>query len=439
MQRPLTINGGTPLIGNVKILGSKLSLQSILAACLFSNEDIILENVSQTNILEQELEMLRNLGVKAQWSGQERLIINAANLVNSDFPVSAKKSRVALFLAAPLLYRFGKVSIPMPEYLPAGIKSISRWIDTWQALGIEIIEESKFIHLKAEKFNGAHINFKTPTFRGTCNAILSALSVLGETTITNASEEPEIDSLIDFCNIIGGNVTRVEHRKIVVQGKHVFKGGYFELHPDRTETVMYAVAALVTGGNLTIQNVNRNNLTSFTNVLTKIGARFDFVGNELRVWRAGEQLLATNITTSPAPGFNSDWESFITLLMTKAEGISLIHDTIYTNRFGFIQELNRMGAKIDLLHPSDVNLKAVVSDDAYDETTQGEPYTVARVTGPTRLRGTKLSINENYYGATLILAAICAEGKTEISGYEYITDGYNQLLEKLTKLGAKFL
>lgn len=436
MARPLIIEGGTPLVGNVKLSGSRLSVQNIIAAALFTTEDVVLENVAATPNLNSDIEMLRLLGIKAEWAGTNRLMINASNFSSSELPPSAKRSRLTLYLAAPLLFRFGKVSIPMPDYLTRGWLTINRWIDTWKSLGIETLEDGKQLHLRIAKLQGCHINFKVTTYRGTCNAILSSLAVPGETIITNASEEPEVDDLIRFCKVIGADVTRVEPRKIVVNGKHVFNGGYYEIQPDRNEAVALAVGALITNGNLTIQNVNKSHLTAFVNVLTKVGARYEFFGNELRVWRAGEQLAATNITTAPAPGFNSDWQGPVTLLLSKCTGESLVHDTIYTNRFRFVQELNRMGAKIQLLKPSEVHMTAVLSDDTYDYEKLGEPHTVARIQGMNRLRGTKINVTEDLNDATILLAAICAEGRTELNDYEFITNNYDQILEKLAKVGA---
>ena len=436
MAKSLLVEGGTPLIGNVKLSGSRLSAQNVVAGALYSTEDVILENVPQSQNTLSDLEMLKSLGIKAEWVGSNRLVINASGFSESEIPPSGRKSRLTLYLVAPLLYRFGKATLPMPDYLSFGWPSINRWIETWQSLGIEVLEDGNQLHLRINKLEGTHINFRTSTYRGTCNAILSALSVPGETVITNAAEEPEVDDLIAFCNVIGGNVMRTEPRKLTITGSHVFNGGYFELQPDRTEAAVFAVGALVTSGNVTIKNVTKNHLGAFVSVLTRIGARYEFFGEELRVWRAGEQLSATTVTTMPFPGFSSDWQALTTLLLTKAEGESLVHDTINTNRFGFTKELNIMGAKIELVRPSDVGQVAVISDDAYDFAKLGEPYTVAKVQGPTRLKGSKLNSTETYSDATLLLAALSAEGKSELNDFEHITNNYEHLLDKLSALGA---
>ncbi|OGC46968.1 hypothetical protein A3B64_03025 [candidate division WWE3 bacterium RIFCSPLOWO2_01_FULL_37_24] len=273
---------------------------------------------------------------------------------------------------------------------------------------------------------------------GTGNAILSSIFGIGETTIINAAEESEINDLISFCNLIGAEIDRIEPRKIRILGKRIFRGTSFKVQNDINEAVAFAVGALVTNGNISIKGVEKSGITSFTNVLTKMGANFEFSGDEMRVWHANEELKPVEINTAPAPGFMTHWKSLLVLLATKANGVSIIHDTVYINRFEFTKDLNRMGAKIEILKPSEVNLIPVISDDYYDFNKSGEPYTVARVTGPTKLKGVKSHIIDLRSGAVLVLAALYAEGKSEIGGFEYISRGFEDFFEKFGSLGAKF-
>ncbi len=438
MSDLINIKGGNPLVGTVKLSGAKNSVLKLIPAAMFCSEDIILDNVPRIGNVLSDLEVITALGGKVEWVGANRLLLNGAALHSYEIPYElGSKYRTVGLLAAPLVFRFGKAVIPKPGGCKIGPRPINRWVDAWEKLGIDVHEDDKFFRLSLGKAAGANINFRINTHMGTDNAILSALFVPGETFITNAAEETEVEDLIAFCNLIGGEVERVEPRRIRVSGKNVFNGGSFGVQNDRSEAVTFAVAALVTQGNVTIKGVDRGTLTAFINVLTKMGVKYELSKDELHVWSIQGNLLPVNVTTAPAPGFMTDWQPLITLLLTQANGESLVHDTVYTDRFGYTKDLNRMGAKIELYQPSSLGIESVVSDDAYDTSELGEPYTVAKVVGPTKLRGSKLNIPDLRAGAALVVAALAAEGKSEIGGYDNVARGYENLLDKLSNLGAE--
>jgi UDP-N-acetylglucosamine 1-carboxyvinyltransferase len=316
-------------------------------------------------------------------------------------------------------------------------RPINRFIDTWKSLGFIVTETEDFVGIEAGTIAGANVNFKISTHSGTDNAIISSVFAQGETVINNAAEEAEIEDLVNFINLIGGNVKRVEPRVLKINGKNIFKGGKFEIQPDKNEAVLFAVAAVVTGGNISIEGIDKSHLTSFVNTLTKIGCKYEFSGDEMRVWSSGEKLLPVEITTAPAPGFMTDWQPATSLLLTVAEGVSSIYDTVYSNRFGYIKDLNRMGAKIDLLTPSQAGLAMKLSDDSYDLQKLGEPFTVAKITGPTKLKGVKLDVWDLNSGPALLLATLCAEGRSEVGSMHRIEGFYENFVERLIGLGAK--
>lgn len=438
MSSILTIRGGVPLHGDVKLSGAKNSILKLIPAAMFSNEDIILRNVPNIGNVVSDLEVIKVLGGKAEWVTPTTLLLNGSGIHSSEIPYElGSKYRTAGLLVAPLVFRFGNALIPKPGGCKIGHRPINRWIAVWEALGMKVDESEDYVRVILGEARGGHVNFKISTHMGTDTAILSALFVGGETMITNAAEESEVDDVIEFCNLIGGNVSRVEPRRIQVKGAHVFTGGSFTVQSDKTEAVTFAVAALLTGGNITIKGVDKTNLLAFINVLTKIGASYELSKDELHIWVSGNMLQPTQVTAVPAPGFLTDWQPLITLLLTQASGVSLVHDTIYTDRFGYTKDLNRMGAKIQLFQPSEFGIASVISDDMYDAKELGEPYTVAQITGPTKLTGTRMNIPDLRAGATLVLAALVAEGKSELGGYEHVARGYERFLEKLTALGAQ--
>lgn len=433
----ILVHGGAPLTGSVKTSGAKNAALKLIHAAMFSNEDVVLSNVPHIKNIDVDLEIIKSVGGEFEWVGENKLRLNGAGINSYEIPYDlGSKYRTAGLLVAPLVYRFGKAVLPLPGGCKIGYRPINRWIESWKSLGINVKEDERNVYLEAETLEGGNINFKINTVMGTEVAILSALFTEGETVLTGAAEEPEIDDLIEFCNLMGADVTRDDHRIIKVVGKNVFRGNSFTIQPDRIEVVTLAAAALVTGGNINIVGVEKSSLLAFVNVLTKIGAQYEFSGDEMRVWHTGEPLKSTTIATAPAPGFMTDWQPLITVLLTQADGESLVHDTVYTDRFGYTKDLNRMGAKIELIRPSDIGMEAVVSDDYYDIKKLGEPKTVAKIVGPSKLKGEKIIVPDLRAGAALILAALAAEGKSEISGYEHVLRGYENFTEKLVSLGA---
>ncbi len=433
----IQIQGGIPLNGSVKISGAKNSALKLLHACMFSNDDVILNNVPRIKNIEVDMEILKSIGGTAEWLGSNRIRLNGSGIESYEVPYElGSKYRTASLLAAPLVYRFGKAKIPLPGGCKIGYRPINRWIETWKILGMKVTEDDNFVYIEAERPVGNDVNFKINTHSGTDNAILSAVFAEGETTIYNAAEEPEVDDLINLFNSMGAEIKRIEPRIIKITGTKHFHGTEFTVQPDRSEVVTYAIAALMTKGNVTISGVEKATLLAFTSVLSKIGGKFEFNGDEMKVWYQGDSFEPVNVTTAPAPGFMTDWQPLITLLLTQAEGVSYVHDTVYTDRFGYTKDLNRMGANIELIKPSDLNVDLVISDDSYDLEKLGEPKTIAKITGKTDLTGAQLKIPDLRAGATLVIAALSADGVSELTGYEHVVRGYENFADKLTKLGA---
>lgn len=433
----ITIEGGKPLVGNVTVSGSKNSALKLIAAALFSNEDVILENVPNIKNITNDLEIVEALGGKVKWLDDNKLLINGGGISTYEIPQElGTKYRTAALYGAALAFRFGKAKIPFPGGCKIGPRPMNRWVETWKALGFKVESSKEGFYLEAKNLVGANINFKVSTHMGTDVAILFSAFSDGDTIISNAAEEPEIDDLIDLLNLLGGSVARKEGRKIKITGVRQFNGGSFKIQNDRNEIVTYAVAALITNGNIIINGANREHLLAFVNVLSKIGAKFEISEDEMRVWRANDELKPVDVTTAPYPGFMTDWQPLITLLLTQIEGESLVHETVYWDRFGYTRELNRMGSKIELVTPTSQNLDVIVSDDTYDFEERGEPLTVAKIRGGTPLKGTKLQIPDLRAGAALVLAALAAEGKSEIIGFENVERGYEDFVDKLIALGA---
>lgn len=435
---PITIEGEIPLMGTVELSGAKNSALKLIFAAMFSNEDVVLDNVPRMEPIFVDLEIIRSIGGKAEWIGTNKLLLNGSGISTYEIPQEiGSKYRTTFLLAGPLLYRFGKVSIPKFKSQNIKASPINRIIETWKNLGFSITEDEDRLFLSAENPRPGNISFKVSSHMGTDNAILSSIFLNGDTTINNASEEPEIEDLIDFCTSMGAKVSRIEPRKILVRGTNIFKGVYFEVQPDKTEAVFFSTAAIITKGNIIIRGIRKMTLVPYVNFLTKIGVNFDLSDKELKVWHTGQQLNPASVTVSASPGFVPDWQALAVLTLTQAAGVSYVHDTVYTDRFGFIKDLNRMGAKIDLVKPSSVGLMPVLSDDSYDFVARGEPETVAKITGVTSLRSERLHITDTRYAYLYILTCLIAQGRSEIFEYDSKYEISENLIEKLISLGAR--
>jgi UDP-N-acetylglucosamine 1-carboxyvinyltransferase len=438
MSENITIQGGIPLNGSVKVSGGRNSGLKLLYAALFSNEDVYLDNIPRIADVFDHIEIVKSVGGNVEWLGQNRLRINGSNIQSHEVSEEVMSiGRTPFLLAGPLVFRFGKALFPRPRDLDGNTIDIRRWTSTWESLGYKVEYDYQALYLEAPVVSGGNVNFKMSSHMGTENAILSALFSEGESNIFNAAEESEVDELIEFCNSIGGNVVRVQPDHIKVVGSKVFRGSNQKLLSDKHEVVAFAVAAFMTRGNIAIQGIHKSSLLAFMNVLTKMGCKYEFNKDQLRVWRAGAELQPQKIRATPAPGFMADWVPNITVLLTQAHGQSFIHNTIYTDKFDFTKDLNRMGADIKLLRPSEVGYENLVSDATYDIHKDGEPYSVAQINGPKKLKATKSIILGLREGTALVNAALAAEGKSEIGGINRILSGHEAYIDKLSNLGAR--
>ncbi|HNS71412.1 MAG TPA: UDP-N-acetylglucosamine 1-carboxyvinyltransferase [bacterium] len=434
----IIVEGASPLVGSVKISGAKNSALKLLSLALHSNEDSVIDNVPHIDNLISDIEIIKSVGGTVEWLGSNRLMVNGSKMNSYEIPYDiGSGQRTCILLAGPLLFRFGKAIIPKFRRTGYSSNPINRHIDMWKSLGINIEEDSKYVYLSSEKISSGTINFKIPSHMATDNAVLSSIFIQGETVINNASEESEVDDLLAASCLMGADVRRTDPKTILVNGNNILKGFKYSIQGDKTEAATLAAAAILTRGNIEIKGIEKSVFIPFANFLTKIGARFEFTDNGVKVWRHDESINSSQVNISPTPGFIPDWQPLAVLILNQAEGVSYVHDTVYTDRFEYIKDLNRMGAEIELIKPSSINNLPIVSDDSYNIKEEGEPLSVAKITGPKKLRGERLQILDFKNGAVLLLAALSAEGKSEIIGVENIEEYFESFLTKIKSLGAK--
>lgn len=474
------VRGGTPLKGSVTISGAKNAAIKMIAASLLTSEEVHLSNIPQIEDVRVDLEVARSLGVKVE-EAENELRLKADDIGSFSIPEGlSQKTRAAIITLGPLLARFGKATLPPFGGCPIGERPVDRHLKALEALGAKISCASGAIEARAERLVGAPIRFSKTTVMGTENAILASVLAEGETTILGAAQEPEVDDLIELLIKMGAKIERSEEDpgKILIEGVENLSGAAHEVLPDRNEAVTFAVAAAATRGDVTLERVRPQDLTSFLSKFETVGASYEVTGEKIRVWADSEVSFSpVDIETAPHPGFATDWQQPFAVLLTQAEGESVLHETVHGQRFNYLSELSKMGAKVELLTPTEAGIPFDIEKYGFNwpfleenpagetrakekpsrfrnpnlegwgigaggesparELPTREPKVVAKITGPRKLHGAEVKISDLRAGATLVIAALAAEGESKIFGIEHIDRGYENFEEKLRGLGAE--
>ena len=428
------IEGGVPLKGKVQIPGAKNAGFKLMIASLLSDDRSTLSNIPYIRDVISVTKIIQSLGAKVEISDDTVQISNG--LSSWEVPKEpGLKSRASFMYLPVLLHRFkkGKVSLPVGDKL--GERPINWFLAGLEKMGAKVDKENGFIEVSTKgKLKGISFTFPKNTHTGTEALILAASLADGKTVLENAAGEPEVDDLVLFLNDMGAKIERVANRKLEIEGVSSLKGATHSVMPDRNEVVTFGCYALGTRGEIEIGGVRVSDVRAFLKQVDETGGVFETGKNSLTVSYESE-LKPTFIVTKPHPGFMTDWQSLWTALMTQALGESIIHETTFENRFGYVEHLKKMGAKIDLFNPK-VDQPEKFYNFEWDEEV-ASLYHAAKVSGPKKLKGKKLEVTDIRAGATLVFAALMAEGKSEIDGIEHIERGYDDLEGRLEKLGAK--
>ena len=430
------VTGGNPLRGEVEISGSKNVALKAIVAGLLTEDELVIENVPVISDLSLMEEIARELGVKIEKS-PKTIKIQAGYLKNNRVPLEmGARLRTSSMFIAPLLARLGQAVIPNPGGCRIGARPIDRHIKGLMKMGVKIRYSARdgYFHAEGKNIKGTTYRFPKNTHTGTETLIMAAVLAEGQTILENAAQEPEVDDLLDLLNSMGAKIKRVKPRTIVIQGVEKLHGTTFKIIPDRNEAVTFAIAALATDGEILLKNAEKKVLKPFLEKVKEAGGNYQETAKGLRFFKNGK-LRATDIITSPYPGFMTDWQAPWALLMTQAEGISSIHETVYESRFQYVEELRKMGAKIELFNPKIKNPR-----DFYNfnwEDNRAEHFHAARIFGPTKLHNAVLQISDLRAGATLVLAALLASGESYVVGVEHLDRGYEDFEKRLRILGAK--
>ncbi len=429
------IKGGKKLVGSVVISGSKnVALKALVAACLTSDE-VIVNNIPLISDFFIMVDIIEEFGGEVTISDHTARI-SVSHIVKPKISLDkAAEIRTSSMFLAPLLARVGEAIIPNPGGCRIGARPIDRTIDGLEDLGVTVKYDSTdgYFHARAGKLRGATYTFDKNTHTGTETMILASVLAEGQTILENAAQEPEVDELIVLLNSMGAKITREPKRKIVITGVAKLHGTTFAIGPDRNEVVTLAIAAIITEGDVFIKGATKSGLAEFLEKLHECGGDYEEKKDGIRFFYKGK-LKATDIITTSYPGFMTDWQSPWAVLMTKAVGVSVVHETVFESRFGYVSELKKMGAGIVLFNPSVEDPKSLYNFNLTDDAK--ENYHAAKITGHTQLHNAVVTISDLRAGATLVLAALTANGETTIFGIEKLDRGYEALEKRLQMLGA---
>ncbi len=408
----LIIKGGTPLSGEVNISGAKNSVLAILAGTLLVNGKCRIENIPSISDVSVILEMIECFGAKIERPNEHTILVDSENITYAvpDYDL-VRRIRGSYYLIGALLSRFGKAEIAMPGGCNFGTRPIDQHIKGFKALGADIDDTRGVIRAEAKNLTGASIYLDKVSVGATINIMLAACKADGVTVIENAAREPHIVDMANFLNAMGANIRGAGTNRVKIKGVSFMQGGTYQIIPDQIEAGTFMIAAAATGGDVLIKNVIPKHMESLTAKLIEVGAKVTEFDDAIRV-EGTPKLKCTNVLTMPYPGFPTDLQPQMVALLTIAEGVSVMVEGVWDNRFQYTDELVRMGAKINA---------------------SGKMATIESVPS---LYGAPVKATDLRGGAAVVIAALMAQGVTEVTNLSFIDRGYENFEGKLKDLGA---
>jgi len=410
----LVVKGPTPLKGEVTISGAKNAAVAILPATLLIDGVCTIENLPNISDIKISCEILEKLGAKITWNNKNSITIDTTNINTTKAPLDlTSKFRASYYLIGAMLSRKGEIEVGMPGGCKLGARPIDQHIKGFERLGATVTVEKGTISAKAKKLTGNSIYMDIVSVGATINVMLSAVLAKGTTTIDNAAKEPHIVDVANFLNTMGADIRGAGTDMIKINGVEKLSGNAtYSVVPDQIEAGTFMLAAVATRGDITLKNCITKHLESITAKIIEVGGKVENHGDSIRVW-CNQRPQKANIKTLPYPGFPTDLQPQMGVVLSIADGASIINESIWESRFQYTDELNKMGAKI---------------------TAQGK---TAFFEGVKKLSGAPVYSTDLRAGAALVIAGTVANGSTEIYNLEHIDRGYENIEEKFRKLGAK--
>ncbi len=411
------IRGGNPLLGTIRVSGSKNSALPCMAAAILTEDEVVLENIPQVRDIETERKLLTSMGAEVELGygrAQHRTTISCRVLSDPTAKYEIVKTmRASALVLGPLVARTGLARVSMPGGCAIGARPIDLHIKGLETMGARISYEHGYIEARAERLKGAHIVFDKITVTGTEDLLMAAVLAEGETVMENCAREPEVTDLAALLSAMGAHIEGAGTSTIAVRGVDKLHGAKHRIIPDRIEAGTFLIAGAITGGDLIVSHCNPAHLGAVMGKLEEVGVRVEVLGRDQIRIRSEGQLKAADIATEEYPGFPTDMQAQYMALATQAEGTSLVKENIFENRFMHVQELVRMGANIRV---------------------DGRTATVR---GRTPLSAAAVMCSDLRASASLVLAALVADGESILDRVYNIDRGYERIEEKLRSVGAQ--
>ena len=411
-MKQLIIEGNQKLTGEIKISGAKNSAVALIPASLLSDGIVKIDNVPNISDIDALDEILTYLGATVKRTNST-IEIDSSKIENKEIPESiSKKLRASYYFMSALLAKYKKVEMYFPGGCNIGSRPIDQTLKAFRLLGANVIEDNNKYTITADELVGNNIYLDMPSVGATINAMLVATRAKGKTNIYNAAKEPEIVSIATFLNQMGAKILGAGTNNIEITGVDKLSSCFTEVIPDRIEAGTYLIAGALVGENLKISNIIPEHIESLTTKLKEMGCSLK-IGEDYAIISKVDKLKPIKVQTLGYPGFPTDLQQPLTTLLTQATGLSVLEETIYENRFNNVKYLNKMGADI---------------------TIEGKKLFIS---GPTELKGKLVEATDLRAGACMVLAGLTAKGTTTITQIEHVLRGYENIVEKLTNVGAK--
>lgn len=405
--------GGNRLQGEVEISGAKNAAVAIIPATILAQDRCVIENVPNISDVTILFNILKNIGAKVKYLSRNTVEIDTSYIAEPIVPYeSSRHLRASYYFLGAFLGRFSEAHVSPPGGCNFGVRPIDQHIKGFEALGAQVSTDYGFIHAQAEELFGSHIYLDVVSVGATVNIMLAAVKAKGLTVLENAAKEPHIVDLANFLNSMGADIRGAGTDVIKIHGVDMLRGATYSIIPDQIEAGTYMTIAAAAGGDVLIKNVIPKHLESITDKLIQAGVEITEFDDSIRVCRTGP-LKKVNVKTLPHPGFPTDMQPQMTTLLSIAQGTSIVTEGVWDNRFKYVDELRRLGAQIQI--------------DGKVAVVEGVPQLTAAPVKATDLRA----------GAAMLQAALCANGTSEIEDIAYIERGYEDIVQKLSSLGAE--
>jgi UDP-N-acetylglucosamine 1-carboxyvinyltransferase len=426
--------GGKPLVGEVSVRGAKNLVTKAMVAALLADTPSTLKGVPAISDVAVVRGLLEAHAVTVTEDVDGELVLDPRGVKSAHFAeidAHAGSSRIPILFCGPLLHQLGEAFIPDLGGCRIGDRPINFHLDALRAFGAELEKSYEGIRLKApQRLVGAKVDLPYPSVGATEQVLLTAVRAKGVTELTNAAIEPEIIDLIAILQKMGAIIVVEPNRTIVIEGVESLQGYDHRAIADRNEAASWAAAALATRGDIYVRGAKQQDLMTFLNVYRKVGGLFDIDDEGIRFRHPGGAINPVVIETDVHPGFMTDWQQPMVVALTQAEGRSIVHETVYENRFGFTDALVQMGANIEVYKEGIASITRRVPRRPLEQ--------AAVITGPTPLHGANIRVPDLRGGFSHVIAAVTSQGKSEVSNIGIISRGYEHLLQKLDGLGVSF-